>query len=120
MAESRCIVCGERRNGLEVRTDRTIAAIRWFKRNVMRNEKGYRLVVCRDCYPKYRKAKDSYQRKQIAYTTLGIVVTVFFVVFSSKRLMALLSGFVIIAFLYLLSQLSYMPGIIVPKTKGKK
>jgi hypothetical protein len=120
MAESRCIICGEKRNGLAVSSDHTLAALRWFKKNVTRNEKGYNLVVCRDCYLKYKKARDSYQRKQVAYVSLGVAITIFFVAFSTERLLALLVGFILIAFLYLLSQLSYMPGVILPKAKAKK
>jgi hypothetical protein len=120
MAESRCIICGEKRNGLEVSGDHVMAAIRWFKRNVTRNEKGYRLVVCRDCYLKYKKARDSYQRKQAGYVILGVAITLVFVAFSTNRPMALLVGCVLTAFLYLLSQLSYMPGVILPKAKAEK
>jgi hypothetical protein len=117
MAESRCIICGERRNGLEVKGDYTISAIRWFKRNVTRNEKNYRLVVCKGCFLKYKKARDSYQRKRVAYTTLGVIFAVLLVLSSGGRLLTIIYGAGIVLFLYLLSQLSYMPDVRMPAVK---
>ncbi|EQD59708.1 hypothetical protein B1B_08080, partial [mine drainage metagenome] len=35
--------------------DYVIGAIRWFKKNVTKNEKGHALVVCKACYPAYKK-----------------------------------------------------------------
>ena len=34
MKESKCIICGEGKNGLEVRNDHIIEAVRWFKRKL--------------------------------------------------------------------------------------
>ena len=120
MRESRCIICGEKRDGLEVRDDHIIRAVRWFKKNVTKNERNHRLVVCRECFPKYTKARDGYQRKEIIYTTLGAVFLALLVVVSSFSLPAFAAGIAITFFMYLLSQLSYMPGVYMPVVKAGK
>ncbi len=111
--EQRCIICGKETRGLEVREDYVIGAIRWFKRNVTHNEKGYGLVVCKDCYVKYRKARDSYTKKQVSYTIIGIVFAILLVAFG-RSLGSVFAGAVIILFMYLLSLLSYMPAVNMP------
>ena len=120
MPESRCIICGEKKNGLEVGNDRIIGAIRWFKRNVTKNERNYRLVVCKECFLKYRKARNSYQRKQITYTTLGAVFMALLVVVSGFSISAFAAGIAITVFMYLLSQLSYVPGVRLPEARAVK
>ncbi len=109
----RCILCGNETDGLDVREDYVIDAIRWFKRNVMRNEKGYRLVVCKECYVRYRKSRDSYVRKQISYVVIGVIFAGL-LVFAGRSLGAVAAGAAIILFMYLLSLLSYMPALAVP------
>ncbi len=120
MKESKCIICGEGKNGLEVRNDHIIEAVRWFKRNVTKSEKNYRLVVCKECFLKYRKARDSYQRKEIMYTMIGAVFTALLLAVSDFSLAAFGVGIAITACMYLLSQLSYMPSVQMPEVKGRK
>ncbi len=120
MKESRCIICGEKKNGLAVRNDYVIESVRWFKKNVTKNEKNYRLVVCKDCFLKYKKARDSYQRKELMYTTLGAVFAVLLVFISRFSISAFAAGIGITVFLYLLSQLGYTPGVDMPEVKAKK
>ena len=113
--ESRCIICGLEKDGLEVKEDYIIKSIRWFKRNITRNEKGYRLVVCKDCYPKYAKLRESYMRKQVTYIIIGVLFAAVLIAFSGGRLLsAILYGIIIIVFMYLLAQLSYMPALKIP------
>ena len=119
MAESRCIICGERRNGLEVNKDHIIDAIRWFKRNVTKNERNYRLTVCKDCYPKYKKSRDSYLWKEAAYTAIGLIFAAVLVIASSDRLASTAYGAAIVLMMYLLSQLSYMPGVRTPAARKR-
>ena len=114
--EERCILCGAARPGLAVREDFVIGSIRWFKRNVAHNEKGYSLVVCRECYPKYKKALASYRRKQVAYVAIGIIFMALLIVLSQDKFLAALSGIAIVAFMYLLSLLSYMPSVSIPES----
>ena len=109
-SEPRCIICGGAVDGLEVQEDYVIRAIRWFKRNVTRNAKNYRLVVCKECYVKYKKARDSYVRKQIAYVVIGVLFAGLLIA-AGRSLMAVLAGLAIIALMYLLSLLSYMPAL---------
>ncbi|MDE1810634.1 MAG: hypothetical protein KGH66_01150 [Candidatus Micrarchaeota archaeon] len=118
MKENRCIICGEKRNGLAVKEDYQIRAIRWFKRKVTRNEKGYGLVVCKECYPKYRKQKDSYNKKQGIYLAIGIIFAFFLAAFSGSNIgVAILYGAVVIIFMYALAQLSYMPSLVAEQKK---
>ena len=109
--EDACIICGKRIAGLEVRDDHILSSIRWFKRNVTRNEKGFRLVVCKDDFPKYYKQRKSFERKRSLYLGLGIVFAIALFVMSSFNLYSLLYGLGIVVFLYLLSLVSYMPAL---------
>jgi hypothetical protein len=111
--EERCIICGNEAPGLVVREDYVIGAMRWLKRNVTHNEKGYKLVVCKQCYPKYKKSRDSYVRKQVSYLVIGTVFAVLLIGFG-RSLGALAAGAIIIVLMYLLSLLSYMPSVVMP------
>lgn len=114
MKESRCIICGEKKDGLEVKDDYVIEVIRWLKKNITKDEKGARLVVCKEDFPKYKKARDSYKKKQMAYTILGLLFALTLVgIAGSRILLAILLGLGVIAFMYLLAQLSYMPDLII-------
>jgi cytochrome b subunit of formate dehydrogenase len=108
--ETRCIICGKELNGLEVKEDYVINAMRWFKRNVTHNEKNYRLVVCKDCYVKYKKARNSYNSKTVSYLAIGVIFAALLVI-TGRSLGALAAGIAIIMLMYALSLLSYMPGL---------
>jgi cytochrome b subunit of formate dehydrogenase len=108
--ETRCIICGKELNGLEVKEDYVINAMRWFKRNVTHNEKNYRLVVCKDCYVKYKKARDSYNSKTVSYLAIGVIFAALLII-TGRSLGAVVAGIVIIILMYALSLLSYMPGL---------
>ncbi len=110
----RCILCGQQKDGIPVKMDHVINGIRWFKRNVTKNEKGYVLVVCRDDYKKYYKARASFVRKQVGYVTLGIVFTIVLAITSRGNLTGIFIGVIITLFLYFLSLLSYMPALEMP------
>jgi hypothetical protein len=73
-------------------------------------------VVCRECYPKYKKALASYRRKQVAYVAIGIIFMALLIVLSQDKFLAALSGIAIVAFMYLLSLLSYMPSVSIPES----
>ncbi|MCL5412710.1 MAG: hypothetical protein M1474_03670 [Candidatus Marsarchaeota archaeon] len=112
--ELRCIVCGEKKPGLEVEDDYVIDAIRWFKTHVTRNAKNYRLVVCKACYPKYNRYRSSYIKKQVAYLVLGFVFAGLLAIVSPSKLIALGYGAAIVVFMYALSLLSYTPAVKTP------
>lgn len=113
MAEKRCIVCGIKRDGLPVKDDGVIKFIRWFKRNITKNEKGYDLVVCRDCYRRYEKSKSIYDRRRILYTSLGVIVAVLWIIIGGIRIETVITAIVFIAIMYLLSLVSYTPSLII-------
>jgi len=113
--ESRCIICGLPKDGLEVKEDYVINFIRLFKRNVTKNEKGYRLVVCKDCYPKYAKQRKRFDTRRATYITLGVIFTALFLVVSPNKLAALAYGVLITLFLYLLSLVNYVPALNIPQ-----
>jgi len=113
--ESRCIICGEEKNGLEVKEDFVIYAMRWFKRNITKNEKNYRLVVCKACYPKYYEARRKYERRQALYIVVGILFAATMILVGQNKLLAVIYGIIIILFVYILSLLTYMPAVKIPK-----
>ncbi len=119
MGKNVCIMCMKERPGLTVRGDAILSALRWIKRNVTRNPKNYTLVVCKECFLDYKKKRDSYERKMVIYAVLGIIFLAAITVVSSSKLGAIAVGLVIMLFLFLIAQLSYIPGVNMPETKAK-
>lgn len=109
--EPRCIYCGAAKAGLAVREDFVIASMRWINRTLFRRYRNYRLVVCKDCYMNYRKARKKYVRKQVSYLVLGFLFAALLVAVSPGNAFAYVFGFAIIAFMYLLSLVSYLPAL---------
>ncbi len=106
------MVCGKEKNGTDVEVDHVIRAMRWFKENVTHNAKGYRIVVCRECMPEYRKLRAKFVRRRLMYVGLGIVFTITVAVVSGGRYLGIIAyGVAITAFLYALSLVSYMPAL---------
>jgi cell division protein FtsW (lipid II flippase) len=83
-------------------------AVRWFKKNVTKNEKGYELVVCKDDYKKYKKYRDRYASRQLLYLIIGVFFLVVGLIIS-PRLSTFVATAAILLVLYLLSLMSYMP-----------
>lgn len=110
MPRSYCIMCGKERKGIAVREDHVLAAVRWFKRNVTKDEKGNSIVVCRDCYPEYKKRRGAYESRQRLYLALGAVFLVVSLILSPQAMTVLVS-LVVLAVLYLFSLMSYTPRI---------
>ena len=79
------MVCGKERSGTDLREDYVLRAMRWFKENVTRNAKGYRIVVCGECMPEYRKLRSKFVRRRAMYVGLGILFTLTLVAFSGGR-----------------------------------
>ncbi|MDE1856607.1 MAG: hypothetical protein KGH98_00820 [Candidatus Micrarchaeota archaeon] len=120
MNENRCIICGEKRNGLPVKEDFVIGAIRWFKRNVTRNERGYRLVVCKDCYKEYHKSRAVFERRQMAYIALGVIFTAVLFFASGLNVVTIPFGIALTLFLYaLLLAGRYMPAVETPRAAAQ-
>ncbi len=115
--EPRCIYCGKKRDGLGIREDYVIRAVRWFNRKVLHRYHNYRLVVCRDCYLNYRKARARYLKKQATYLAIGIIFAGLLIFVSSANLFAFAYGIAIILFMYLLSLVSYVPALEVGQEK---
>ncbi|MGI0100544.1 MAG: hypothetical protein ACREBH_02390 [Candidatus Micrarchaeaceae archaeon] len=115
--ESVCIMCGEKRNGLKVKDDWVINSMRWLKRRVSKNVNKRDLIVCKECFLKYRKRRDSYERKQVVYVAIGVIFLVVISVAAGGRISAILAGFAIAVFMFLLAQLSYMPEVGMPKER---
>lgn len=70
-------------------------------------------MVCKACYVKYKKAHDSYVKKEVAYIIIGVVFAAL-LISVGRSASSLLAGLVIIAFMYILSLLSYMPSLVMP------
>jgi VIT1/CCC1 family predicted Fe2+/Mn2+ transporter len=110
MAKSYCIMCGNERKGISVAEDRVLGAVRWFKRNVTKDEKGNRLVVCKDCYAEYSKRRRAYESRQMLYLALGVAFFAISVAVSPSPVTVLIAT-AVLAGVYLLSLLSYTPKI---------
>lgn len=109
-AKSYCIMCGTEKHGLAVRDDWELGLIRWFKRNVSKNEKGNRLVVCRTCYPKYAANRSKYESRQKLYITLGVIFAALSLLISPSIASVLVAALVIVL-MFAFSLLSYTPKI---------
>ncbi|MCL4375259.1 hypothetical protein M1394_00460 [Candidatus Marsarchaeota archaeon] len=116
MAKRYCIVCGKEKKGIEIEHDIIIKSIRWFKRNVTKNEKNNVLVVCSSCYPLYKKSRDKFELRERLYIALGLIFFIL-MVFISHTIASFIAGLVVIAFLYLLSLMNYMPKLDLEKAK---
>ncbi len=117
---NRCIICGKEKNGINVQNDYIIDLIRWIKKNITKNEKNYKLVVCQDCYMKYKKMYNSFKRKKTFYIILGVIFMLLLFFASHFNVYSLISGFALIIFLYLLSLLTYMPRLKIQDNKNKE
>lgn len=114
--KSYCIMCGEQKDGLEVKNDRVLESIRWFKKNVTKNEKNNRLVVCKDDYTKYAAQRKRYESRQHLWLAFGIIFAVTGIILS-PAIYTLIIGLIVLFFLYLLSLLNYMPALQVEAKK---
>ncbi len=119
---NRCILCGNEKPGIAIREDsilgvyrKVVHAFRTVTGRGALNNRNYHLVVCRDDYQKYRKMRSSYVRKEVTYVGIGIVFTALMMIVSPSKLLALLYGLILIAFLFLLAQVSYMPALDIPQ-----
>jgi uncharacterized membrane protein (DUF485 family) len=116
-----CIMCGKEKSGLDVKEDHVIWAMRWIKRNITRNPKNYKMVVCKEDFLAYKKKRDSYERKQIIYLIIGFLFLVLLVSFARGRIFgAIFYGVLVMAFMYLLSLISYIPAVDMPDVKKKE
>lgn len=106
-----CIICGKEKNGLAIKEDYVIGAMRWFKRNVTKNAKNYTIVVCKDCMLQYKKLRARHVRSRSIYVALGVIFTITLLLASRGSLAALGFGILMTLFLYLLSLVSYMPAL---------
>lgn len=116
MKQTRCIICGERKDGLAVREDFILSRLRWIKRNITKDEKGYTLVVCKACYPAYEKSRKRFVRRQLTYSILGVIFAAVIVLAGQNKLLAVIFGLVVFVVLFALSLLSYMPSLDLPKS----
>lgn len=103
-----CIVCGKQKGGLPIEEDNVIRTIRWFKRNVTKDEQKNGLVVCRDDYEEYRKNRDRFTTRRAIYVAIGVLMLVLGLALS-LRIQTLLLGSAIIIALYMLALLNYTP-----------
>ncbi|MCL5440394.1 MAG: hypothetical protein M1448_00715 [Candidatus Marsarchaeota archaeon] len=120
MRENRCIVCGKARDGLPVADDMVIETIRALKKRFAKKTSNYRLTVCKEDYPKYSKMRETFEKRRATYLILGAVFAIVLVI-SSLSPWSVVFGAFIILLMYLLSLLSYAPGLEARKQqKGKR
>ncbi len=109
--EPRCIYCGGEKDGIEVREDAVVAAMRWFNRRVLKKYRNYKLVVCKECYLDYKKARKRFMRKQVSYLAIGFLFAALLIAVSPDNAFTYVYGIVVITFMYLLSLVSYVPAL---------
>ncbi len=104
-------MCGKAIDGVEVKNDYVLDAIRFFNRKILHKYRNYKLVVCKDCYLKYNKGRKGFVKKQATYIGIGVIFAIFLMIGSGGNLLALLYGIIVIAFMYVLSLISYLPAL---------
>jgi hypothetical protein len=105
-----CVVCAKEKKGIEVEDDAVLELIRWIKKNITKNEKGNKIVVCRDCYASYKASRSRYEGRQKIYVALGVLFAMVNLLISPTLSTVAISA-VIIAMMILISLLSYTPKI---------
>ena len=105
----RCIICNEEKDGLQIKEDNVVHALRWLNSHTIKHKNPNYPVVCRECFTKYRKLRKSYERKLVSYLIIGFLFAGFITVGSGGKPLSFLFGFLIIAFMYLLSLINYIP-----------
>ncbi|MDE1767989.1 MAG: hypothetical protein KGH64_01240 [Candidatus Micrarchaeota archaeon] len=105
-----CIMCGKQRNGLAVADDSVLEAMRWFKRNVTKNEQKNALVVCKECYQNYAKARSRYTSRRALYLIIGGAFLVMAILISFS-LVAIIAGVAVVIIMYFVSLLNYIPDL---------
>ncbi|MHB1830046.1 MAG: hypothetical protein ACYCO0_01505 [Candidatus Micrarchaeaceae archaeon] len=118
MKATYCIICGKQKHGIPIKNDRVLEAIRWFKRNVTKNEKGNNLAICRECYPEYRKRRDRYTSRQAIYVIMGVIFLILGAAIQFKA-STVMVGILLLIALYGLSLLNYTPALSI-KDAGKR
>ena len=110
------MICGKEKQGIRIKDDYVIGTLRWFKRNVTRNEQNNTIVVCKECYPKYSGVRKKYLSRQVTYLAIGVAFLVVGLLISPSLGTAGLCVFVLL-FLYLLSMFNYVPSLDIKKTQ---
>ncbi len=116
--KSYCLMCAKERDGIPIKEDNVIKAIRLIKRHVFKSEKRNRIVICRECYEGYKKHRKKYVRRQAMYVALGVMFLIMLMLINLSAYSALF-GIGMVILLYLLSLLNYMPELALPRGKDK-
>lgn len=103
------MLCGRERDGIEIREDNVIKAIRWLNRSILHKVRDNKIVICRDCYERYRKQRKRYVSRQRLYIILGLLLDSSILIHPTISTFGL--GVLLLLFLYLLSLLSYTPDL---------
>jgi hypothetical protein len=112
--KSYCIICGKEKDGIEIREDNVSRAIRTINGYVRGKRLNNRVVVCKECYPKYNKYRKRYISRQRLYLILGVAVLVVSMLLSPS-IGSLLFSVMIIILLYLLSLINWLPALSVSR-----
>ncbi len=101
MKPSYCIICQKKKKGLEVEDNTLIKAVRYVKRNFLKNERGNKLVVCKECFTKYY---EDYKRFESRERSIFLLLSIFVIlaIISSPTLGSIIALAFIIAVLYAL------------------
>ena len=113
-SNSFCIICGKRKKGFEVEEDLFIKGIRKVKK-IFGIEKKNKLVVCKECYPKYLQMRKKFESKQKHFAILWVIFFIIVLVFSPDKISAIFFSLILL-FLFLLLLIPYY----IPKIKEKE
>lgn len=111
----KCIICNSERDGIPIRADLFVRSLRWLNGHTVRYNNPTRPVICRECFPKYLSLRKRYEGRLVAYLVLGFLFTGFLVYASHAAPLSFAFGLLIIAMMYLLSLVNYVPPLAVPK-----
>lgn len=113
-----CIICGKEKPGIPVKEDWVLRAIRWFKTNVTRDAKENTLVVCKEDWTTYKKARKKFTTRRAIYIALGVLFVILGNIVSLSVATFLLTVGVLLLF-YFLSLFNYTPDVEIRTAEGK-
>ncbi len=112
-----CIICGKEKPGIPIKEDKVLDMIRWFKKNVTKDAKDNRLVVCKEDWPVYKKARGKFTTRRNLYIALGVLFVIIgnLVSFNAYTLLLTLG---VLALFFVFSLFNYMPDVEIKGREG--
>ncbi len=116
----KCMICNQQKEGINIRQDSVVSAIRWLNSKTFKYSNPYRPVICRDCFLRHRKLRQDFEHKRIAYLVIGFIFLVVLIIASRGNPVSILAGIGVVAFMYLLALISYVPALDIPEQREQQ